>query len=232
MARRLLGRRLPWELGSIEARFDAIYRRNWWRDAESVSGPGSTLRETVAVRRELPRLIKQIGARSVLDVPCGDFHWLSLVELGIDHYVGADIVEAIVASNRRRFAGPGRAFVKLDLTTDPLPAVDLILCRDCLVHFSLADIGRALRNIVRSGSRHLLTTTFTGEHEHRDITTGQWHYLNLQRPPFELPEPLALVHEESPWPEFADKHLGLWRVADLARSAPAASPSRPTGAAA
>jgi len=230
--RRLLGRRLPWEFGSIEARFEAIYRRNWWRDPESVSGPGSTLRETVAVRRELPHLIEQIGARSVLDIPCGDFHWLSQVELGVDRYVGADIVEAIVASNRRRFSSSGRAFVKLDLTTDPLPTVDLIVCRDCLVHFSLADIGRALRNIERSGSRYLLTTTFTGEHEYRDIATGQWHYLNLQRPPFELPEPLALLHEESPWPEFADKCLGLWRVADLARSTWVVSLSRPAGAAA
>jgi len=214
-ARRLLGLRRPWEFDSIEARFEAIYRRNWWQDAESVSGPGSTLRETMAVRRELPRLIERIGARSVLDVPCGDFHWLSRVELGVNHYLGADIVEAIVASNRQRFAGPGRTFVKLDLTTDPLPTVDLILCRDCLVHFSLAEIGRALRNIQRSGSRWLLTTTFTGEHEYRDIATGQWHYLNLQRPPFELPEPLALLHEENPRPEFADKCLGLWRVAGL-----------------
>lgn len=229
-ARRLLGRRLPWEFDSIEARFEAIYHRNWWQDAESVSGPGSSLRQTMAVRRELPRLIERIKARSVLDIPCGDFHWLSRVDLGVDRYVGADIVEAIVAANRRRFASPGRAFLKLDLTTDPLPAVDLILCRDCLVHFSLADIGRALRNIAQSGSRYLLTTTFTGEHEYRDIATGQWHYLNLQRPPINLPTPVALLHEENPRPEFADKHLGLWRVADVAQSAWVLNPSRAVGA--
>jgi SAM-dependent methyltransferase len=232
VARRLLRGRRPWEYRSVEARFEAIYRRNWWRDGESVSGPGSSLRETAAVRRELPGLIRRLGARSLLDIPCGDFHWLSRVELGVDRYVGADIVEAIVDANRRRFASPGRTFVKLDLMACPLPEVDLVLCRDCLVHFSLADIHRALRNIVRSGSRWLLTTTFTGEHEYREIATGQWHYLNLRRPPLELPEPLELLHEENLRPEFADKCLGLWRVTDLARATWAAQPSCGTGAAA
>jgi SAM-dependent methyltransferase len=217
LLRRLVGRRQPWQYGTIEARFAAIYQRNWWKDSESVSGPGSSLAETSAVRRQLPALLERIGARSMLDVPCGDFHWMQQVDLGLRRYIGADIVPEIVESNRQRFGSAGREFLKLDVTADRLPTVDLILCRDCLVHFSLADIRRALANILRSGSKYVLTTTFTGDRQYHDIETGQWHHLNLQRPPFELPEPIALLSEENPRAEFADKCLGLWRVADLAR---------------
>jgi len=209
-------RRCPWQLKTIEARFNAVYRSNWWRDTESVSGPGSSLRETAAVRRKLPELIARIGARSMLDIPCGDFHWMQHVVLDLERYVGADIVAAIVASNRRRFGGPGREFTKLDLTADPLPEVDLILCRDCLVHFSLADVCRALENIERSGSRYLLTTTFPDERGYREIATGLWRGLNLQEPPFSLPEPIELIEDGDPQ-QPAGKCLGLWPVADLAR---------------
>jgi hypothetical protein len=46
-----------------------------------------------------------------------------------------------------------------DLTRDPLPKVDLVLCRDCLVHLSFDDIYESLDNLRRSGSMLLLTTT-------------------------------------------------------------------------
>jgi hypothetical protein len=45
--------------------------------------------------------------------------------------------------------GPGREFLHLDITTDRLPKVDAILCRDCLVHCSFRQIAAAVRNFRR-----------------------------------------------------------------------------------
>ncbi len=202
----------PWQLESMEAKFTAVHGENTWRSAESVSGRGSTLHETEAIRRELPGLIEQIGVRSILDIPCGDFHWMQDVTLDVDTYIGADVVDAIVESNRQ-FADDRRQFVKLDLTRDPLPEVDLVFCRDCLVHFSYADVRRALANIARSGSKYLATTTFPGRPENHDILTGQWRPLNVQRPPLSFPEPIRLIDERCPMKGYTDKSLGLWRVA-------------------
>lgn len=105
----------------------------------------------------------------------------------------------------------------LDLTRDRLPTVDLVLCRDCLVHLSFAQAQQALANIAASGARYLLTTTFTGRSENADIPTGKWRALNLQRPPFNLPQPLELINERCTEKDgrYADKSLGLWPVADL-----------------
>jgi SAM-dependent methyltransferase len=194
--------------------FSEHYRRNGWGKVESASGEGSSYEQTAAVRQALPAIVRDFEVRTLLDAPCGDFNWLRSVDLPV-RYVGIDVVQALIDSNQRRFANDSRSFVRLDLTRDPLPAVDLVLCRDCLFHFSYADIHKALANIKRSGARLLLTTTNPSLAANRDIVTGEWRRLNLQAPPFSLPAPLMLVDERCPSPYAPDKHLALWRIADL-----------------
>lgn len=71
-----------------------------------------------------------------------------------------------------------------DITVNPLPTADLILCRDCLVHLSFAHIDAALANFRASGARWLLTTTFPMIEENVDCEDGDWRALNLTLPPF------------------------------------------------
>lgn len=201
----------------LNERFARIFTTNLWT-AESRSGLGSELTATAGVRQQLPRLLETLGAATLLDMPCGDFGWLSTVPLDLD-YTGADIVGDLVARNEERFGGPGsrRRFVRLDLTTDPLPRADVVLCRDCLVHLSFAHIRQAFDNLRRSGSTWLLTTTFLDHHENVDIESGDWRILNLTQAPLGLPAPDAVLVEGCLEGDgaYADKALGLWRVADL-----------------
>lgn len=77
----------------------------------------------------------------------------------------------MIEENRRRYEEPGRKFIVLDITDDEISTVDLILCRDCLVHFSFREISSALENIKTSGSTYVLTTTFS----RRDENEGYLH---------------------------------------------------------
>ncbi len=200
----------------LKGRFEYIFDVNLWGETESRSGTGSTLPETETLRREIPVLLKEAGARSLLDIPCGDFGWLSLTELGVD-YVGADIVEALVAQNTQRYGSASRRFMRLDLTTDPLPTADVVLCRDCLVHLSYANIGRALENVKRSGAKHFLTTSFPEVTSNRDIEDGDWRPLNFQCAPFNFPAPARTLVENciEAGGAYRDKSLCLWPIADL-----------------
>jgi len=209
------GRRLAKRFGTAEERFRHIYETNHWNEAESVSGPGSTLEETEPIRRELPALLAELGAASLLDLPCGDFHWMQQTDLGSVRYIGGDLVGDLIERNRAQHARDGVAFQKLDLVHDTLPAVDAVLCRDCLVHLSLADAQAALANIARSGAAWLLTTSFPGVTRNDDIVTGQWRPINLTLPPFNLPEPAKVIAENCTETEFADKTLSLWAVESL-----------------
>jgi len=197
--------------------FSRIHEGNLWGDPESLSGPGSSLEETAAIRRELPGLLRRLGVRSLLDAACGDGHWLRPTELGLDRYMGIDIVPDLIARNRRRLTGPGVEFAVGDVTRDPLPRVDLILCRDCLIHFSYHYIRRTLRNFASSGAAYLLTTTYSGLDANQEILSGQWRPIDLELPPFSLPPPEGLVCEKHcAWGGLRlRRSLGLWRLASL-----------------
>jgi len=207
---------------SIESVFHWHYKqRSWGRDRESISGPGSTTRATSIVRAALRPLLEEFGVRTLLDIPCGDGNWMSQANLDLDLYIGADIVQELIDLNLRRWNGrSSRKFLKLDLTSDALPYVDLVLCRDGLVHLSDAQVLKALRNIKQSGSKYLLATTFPELLHNLDIVTGDWRPMNLQREPFNLPQPLKLILEGRAGPDYRDKSLGLWRITDLPREDP------------
>jgi SAM-dependent methyltransferase len=196
----------------IRAAFTQLYRSRGWLEPETVSGPGSTLRRTDVIRRALPALFRELQVRSVLDAGCGDFNWFQAMDLELDRYVGVEVVEELVAINQERYGTDRRQFVSLDVTRDDLPRMDLILCRDCLVHLKNGQIRAALRNFRRSGSTYLLATTFTGDHPNEEAPLGGWRPLNLERAPFSLGPPLRLISErESVENElYPDKSLGLW----------------------
>jgi len=200
--------------------FSEIYKTNaWGGDPDTRSGAGSNLEETKKISEELPKLIEKYNISSVLDIPCGDFYWMKHVELGSVQYTGADIVSEIIEQNKKHEKNNIR-FEQLNLIEDVLPAVDLVLVRDCLVHLSYNDIFKSLANICKSGSKYLLTTTFTDRTKNKDIATGLWRTLNFQAAPFKFPEPIRIIREECQLGDggYKDKALGLWKIEDIKNS--------------
>jgi hypothetical protein len=201
----------------LQKRFERIYATNLWSDTESRSGVGSRLDSTRVISAQLPPALRTLGARVLLDAPCGDFTWMQHVELGDIDYIGADIVPSIVAENERRYRNAAREFMTLDLTRDELPEADVLLCRDCLVHLSYANIAALLRNVARSNIRCVLMTSFPGRGDNKDVEDGDWRPLDFSAPPFEFPEPrLTIVEEcEEENGAYSDKSLVAWSVSDI-----------------
>lgn len=197
--------------------FSAIYRDNGFVGTESLSGAGSTRFQTRVIRQKLPELFRELGLKTLVDIPCGDFHWMRDVDLADIHYTGADVVDEMVHKNQQLFGGPLRAFERVNLITGPLPAADLVLCRDCLVHLPFEDALAAIDTIRQSNCQWLLTTTFTRDTPNTDLDAAGWRALNLTLPPFNLPQPTLLISEKCTEAGglAGDKSLGLWRIADL-----------------
>src|SRR3954471_11214400 len=196
---------------SLEDVFTSIYRSGAWTsydNVESLSGRGSTLWRTEALRRELPALLARLEVSSLLDAACGDFNWLSTVELPLQRYQGVDVVREVIARNQSSFGDAVRSFAAADISIDPMPDCDAILCRECLNHLSFADIESCMANFRRTGAGLLLLTTHPAVSENVDCESGSWRMLNLSLPPFSLGEPLEAVLEN----EDTGKHLGVWRL--------------------
>jgi SAM-dependent methyltransferase len=172
--------------------FTEIYESNSWTSSESRSGLGSELLSTETIRKELPEVFKKFNIKSVLDIPCGDFNWMNNVDLKEVHYIGADIVENMIEDNKNNFKD--YEFKVLDITEDDLPEVDLIFARDILGHFDYENIEKTIKNIIRSGSKYLLTTSFTKWEYNIDIKNGDWRPINLMLKPF-LFKPIYLINE-------------------------------------
>ena len=203
---------------SLAQRFQHIHDSNLWGAAESVSGLGSEIDATAVLRAELPRLLARLGVTSLLDAPCGDARWINAVNPGL-RYVGVDIVPALIERlQARATAGETTGDYRLaDLTWDSLPRCDAILCRDCLVHLSFANIERAVANFRRSGATWLIATTFPGWQANRDCEDGDWRALNFERAPFSWRAPVELLNENctEAGGGWRDKSLGVWRLSDL-----------------
>src|SRR4051812_28998649 len=139
------------------------------------------------------------------------------VDLSGIQYIGGDIVPTIVERNRRIHSNNSRRFLDLDLTRDDLPDADVLLCRDCMVHLSYANIRAALANIERSRIGYLLMTSFPGRADNKDVADGDWRPLDFQAAPFSFPEPVLTIVEEceEEGGSYSDKSLVAWRVRDL-----------------
>ncbi len=224
---------------AIDEVFKKIHQENHWGDGQSVSGQGSNSEQTATIAKLIPELLKDLNINTLLDAPCGDFGWISKINLPVQSYIGADIVPDVIAKHNASFANGElsvktqtmekvspkggdlegaikvrRNFIVLDITKDELPAADLMLCRDCLVHLSFADIQRFIENLKKSKIKYLLTTTFPERAENQDIATGDWRTLNLEIAPFYFPKPLKVINENCTEGNgnYKDKSLALWNV--------------------
>jgi hypothetical protein len=203
---------------NLAQRFRRIHDTNMWGAAASASGLGSEIDATIVLRTELPRLFKKLGMTSLLDAPCGDAGWINKADLGV-RTVGVDIVPALIASlQARAAAGEIKGEYHLaDITLDPLPRCDAILCRDALVHLSFANIERAVGNFKASGAVWLIATTFPDWQTNGDCEDGDWRALNFALKPFSWGPPVELINENctEAGGGWRDKSLGVWRLAEI-----------------
>lgn len=174
----------------METAFTKIYRKNFWGSQESVSGGGSEKRSTAPLRSQLPRLVRRLKIRRLVDAPCGDYHWMRWVRWpdGL-RYLGIDVVQEMIDKNQRFYGTNRRKFIQADLRTWNLPPADLLICRDLLFHLPYKDILKILQNFARSPIRFFLLTSHRNENQFQNmnITVGDFRRLDLFAWPFFFP---------------------------------------------
>lgn len=206
----------------MRQKLKSVFENKDWSEGGSgpKSGYGSSLAHTEQLRTALPGLFSRHGVRRFVDAPCGDWHWMSQVNLtGID-YIGIEISEGLVALNRAEHARPGVSFKLGDVTSDPLPEADLLMCRDCLFHLKFWLRWEFFQNFLASGTPLLLTTFHHVERNRRLGENGGFTKFNPMLPPFDFAEPIEVIHETVRIGDDGELHLaggrggnrslGLW----------------------
>jgi hypothetical protein len=186
--------------------FEKIIKNRYWQD--STCGSGSTLEFTELLRESLPSFLARHNITSMLDLPCGDYSWMQLVNFPADFsYIGGDIVEFMIDKNRQSY--PDVDFRYINLVEDELPKVDLLFTRDCLFHLAQDDVVKVLRNFVRSGIKYILTTSYLPQYsDNHNIITGDFRPIDLLAEPFNLPTPIDTL-DDGILPDI-ERRLCLW----------------------
>ena len=202
-------------LTDVEARFNYIYEKNYWGSKESKSGCGSTMASTLTFRRQFELVLQEMEIKSLFDARCGDWNWMQHVKLPKDlRYLGGDIVDKLISELNTRYSSELIGFSQFNIISDRFPQVDLWFCRDCLFHFSDADIFKVLKNFVESKSAFAMLTSQPSGTNTVNILTGEYRDLNLELAPFNLPKPLRVI-EDTPVGGTM-RFVGLWNRQQIA----------------
>lgn len=167
--------------------FTNIYNYNWWGSTESRSGVGSTIKNTIHIRKGLIKILEKYKIRNVFDAPCGDMNWIyGTFKNRKINYEGWDIVDDLIIRNQKIIKNKNYNFKSKDITSNKFPKADLMICRDCFIHFSYKDICRTLENFVLSDIKYLLLTNYENNLDfvNKDILTGESRIFDLFKYPF------------------------------------------------
>jgi hypothetical protein len=126
--------------------FSEVYERGRWGLGESFdSGSGSRGETATRYAAAVRALLQQTGARSAVDVGCGDFRVATRFVDDLDSYVGIDVVPDLIIRNIERYGRPGVEFRLLDAAVAEPPDADICFIRQVLQHLSNDQIAAILR---------------------------------------------------------------------------------------
>jgi SAM-dependent methyltransferase len=162
--------------------FTDIYTNHGWGHG---SGEGSLPENTEIYRQFLEQFIRDKQIKSVVDFGCGDWQFSSLIDWGNVQYVGLDVVDSLIDHHNKTYRSGNIQFRSIDGIPDELPDADLILIKDVLQHWSNQTIMAFIPKIAKY--KYALITNCINPKDatdNHDIQEGDFHYLDLRKPPF------------------------------------------------
>ncbi|MEL6646919.1 MAG: class I SAM-dependent methyltransferase [Pseudomonadota bacterium] len=214
--------------------FTQIYKDHAWAGGdETRSGSGSTLQSTKNTVPLLAAFLADHKIRDLVDVGCGDGHWMLKIIPDLLRYRGFDIVPDLIASNteRARELGLGNAsYGVLNPVEAAPPKGDAILFRDVAIHLPNEMIIACLKNFATSSSTYLITTEFPDEPDtsafharmNGPVRLGGYRRIDYSMPPFALPPPIARIPDnvvltgDVVSEDHANRVLSVYRMDDIA----------------
>ena len=172
-------------------KFSEIYETGAWSEDYTVplSGPGSSIRNSLPAINLITRLHSERAIRSILDIGCGDLSWLSSIETirnGELEYFGIDIVSSVIESNHREYPW-FRGSCEDALERRRLDA-DLVIAKDLVFHMTNAQISTLLNILRNSTWRFCLFSNYECNSNEARILDERYHFaeVNLALPPFSI----------------------------------------------
>ena len=134
-------------------------------------------------------------------------------------YEGWDVHDGLIGELQSHHGNERVWFRVADISQNPMPKVDLIICRDVLFYLENQLACQVLDNVKASGSRYFISTTYPGEAENTAIQPylpiEGWGFrrINLDKPPFHLDGYLIKkIKEQGNSHKGVDRYVALYKI--------------------
>ncbi len=202
-------------------KFLYIYKSKYWQCITdgSLSGGGSNDISTYNIKKSLSEFIKYNNIKSIIDIPCGDWKWMSEFDLSDLEYFGYDVVDDLILENQRKYKKKNITFDVKNLVNEKLPKSDLIIIRDLLVHLDHIDIIKCLTNLDDSDFKFIGITNYPKIISHKKRLFGdylrlgdKWRPINFSIYPYNLPSPDFNLSDTNDLSEIdKNKYISIWK---------------------
>lgn len=171
--------------------FTAIYRQRKWGEG---SGGGSTDAATTVYRQFISDFIRKNKVKTVVDLGCGYWAFNDLIDWHGATYTGIDVVEGVQYHNRAN-NGHDREFITADITKCDIPACDLLIIKDVLIHWTNNEVKAFLKRKIPA--KHVLITNDDRVAELNSdlIAPGEYRDIDITKPPFNAKAAVVLKWE-------------------------------------
>lgn len=167
--------------------FQRIADNREWNSDETVSGPGSELANTEALREQLPDILTGVAGSLLLksnrrpatpvllDLGCGDCNWISTLDLTDWKYVGVD---AMKVAKRKKVNAKATQYTVVDFTDSEykLPSADAVLLRNVLQHLPVALGDAVINKVLEMKPQCFMVTSFPDEPDDPDTAVGGFRF--------------------------------------------------------
>jgi SAM-dependent methyltransferase len=170
---------------SLVEPFQGIYASDSWALG---SGPGSLSTINTPLIELLERFIRDNSVRRIVDFGCGDWQWMSQVDLAGTEYFGFDVVAGVLAKNAAAHKSQNVQFALTPDNLSDLPEGELIVFKDVLIHLPNAYVSELLA-YARQKYRFILAInneTDNPSEYNSEIEFGGFRPVDLARPPFSM----------------------------------------------
>lgn len=167
----------------LNLEFNDIYYKARWKNGSGAGSDPSLLKDYIFY---LNNFIKENNIKSIADCGCGDWQYMSHVDLSEVDYIGYDVSKLIIDINRKLFSSEKTHFIHYDGDFEKIQHADLLICKEVLQHLPNSYVFNFIKSIHKY--RYVLIgNVVSAKNNVNDISIGQFRFLDITEPPFNLP---------------------------------------------
>ena len=160
--------------------FTKIYEKELWGKGRG-SGTGSSLFSNKKYIPFLENFLRDNNIKSVIDFGCGDWQFSQYIDWGDVDYLGLDIVDYIIETNKIRFQE--YSFISDTDVFKYLDNRELIIIKDVLMHWPDEEIEIFLDKLTKYNIWILLVNSAKNQPIKRKLKIGGWKPLEYNKFP-------------------------------------------------